>query len=60
MRCNFDPSTHEEGDISLEGQLVYRKDTFRYLGSMLYINMDINEDINQRIRAGWMKVTSSI
>jgi hypothetical protein len=27
MRCNSDPSTHEEGDISLEGQVVSRKET---------------------------------
>jgi hypothetical protein len=31
-------TTHEEGDVSLEGQVVQvvlRKDTFWYLGSML-------------------------
>jgi hypothetical protein len=28
-------TTHEEEDVSLEGQVVSRKDTFRYLGSML-------------------------
>jgi hypothetical protein len=38
MRCDFDTTTHEEGDVSLEGQVVQvvlRKDTFWYLGSML-------------------------
>jgi hypothetical protein len=31
MRCDFGNTTHEEGDVSLEGQVVPRKDTFRYL-----------------------------
>ena len=35
MRCDFGTTTREEEDISLEGQVVPRKDTFRYLGSML-------------------------
>jgi hypothetical protein len=33
MRCNFSVTRHEEGDISLDGQVVAKKDTFRYLGS---------------------------
>jgi hypothetical protein len=33
-RCDFG-TTHEEGDISLEGQVVPRNDVFRYLGPML-------------------------
>ena len=35
MRCDFDGVVQEEGDVSLEGQVVPKKDTFRYLGSML-------------------------
>jgi hypothetical protein len=35
MRCDFSKIIHEEGDISLEGQVVPGKDTFRYLGLML-------------------------
>jgi hypothetical protein len=34
MRCDFG-TTHEEGDVSLEGQVMATKDTFRYLGSLL-------------------------
>jgi hypothetical protein len=33
--CDFGTTTHEEGDVSLESQLLSRKDTFRYLQSML-------------------------
>ena len=41
--------------ISLEGQVVPRKDTFRYLRSMLQRDGDIDEDVSHRIKAGWMK-----
>ncbi|WVZ91450.1 hypothetical protein U9M48_037618, partial [Paspalum notatum var. saurae] len=45
----------EAGDVSLEGQIVPKKDTFRYLGSMLQRDGDVDEDVNHRIKAGWMK-----
>jgi hypothetical protein len=53
MRCDFGTTTHEEDDVSLEGQVVSRRDTFRHLESMLQRDRDINEDINHRIKAGW-------
>ena len=31
MRCDFGTTIREEEDISFEGQIVPRKDTFRYL-----------------------------
>ena len=55
MRCDFGTTTREEEDISLEGQVVPRKDTFRYLGSMLQRDGDIDEDVSHRIKARWMK-----
>jgi hypothetical protein len=44
-----------EGDVSLDGQVVAKKDTFRYLGSMLQKDGDIDEDVRHRISAGWLK-----
>jgi hypothetical protein len=35
MKCDFSATTQEEGDIRLDGQVVPKKDTFCYLGSML-------------------------
>ena len=32
-----------------------KKDTFRYLGSMLQRNGDIDADVSHRIKAGWIK-----
>jgi hypothetical protein len=52
MKCDFSATTQEEGDVRLNGQVVPKKDTFRYLGSMLQKNGDINEDVSHIIKAG--------
>jgi hypothetical protein len=43
------------GILDSDDQVVPKKDTFRYLGSMLQKNGDIDEDISHRIKAGWLK-----
>jgi hypothetical protein len=55
MRCNFGTTISEDGDVSLGGQLVPKKDTFRYLGSMLQRDGDMHEDVSHRIKARRMK-----
>jgi hypothetical protein len=35
--------------------VVPKKDTFRYLGSMLQKNRDINKDVSHRIKVDWLK-----
>jgi hypothetical protein len=55
MKCDFSATTQEEGDVRLDGQVVLKKDTFRYLGSMLQKDEDIDEDLSHRIKAGWLK-----
>ena len=45
MRCDFGRATHEEGDMSLEGQVVPTNDTFCYLGSMLQKDGDVDVDV---------------
>ena len=54
MRCDFGGVVQEEGDVRLEGQVVH-KDTFRYLGSMLQRDGDIDAGVSHRIKAGWIK-----
>jgi hypothetical protein len=54
MKCDFSATTQEEGDVRLDGQVVPKKDTFRYLGSMLQKDGDINEDLSHRIKTGWL------
>ena len=34
---------------------MVQKDTFRYLGSVLQKDGDIDEDVRRRISAGWLK-----
>ena len=55
MICDFGGVVQEEGDVSLKGQVVPKKDTFRYLGSMLQRDGDIDADVSHRIKAGWIK-----
>jgi hypothetical protein len=35
MNCDFSATTQQEGDVRLDGQVVPKKDTFHYLGSIL-------------------------
>jgi hypothetical protein len=35
--------------------VVLKKDTFRYLGSMLQKDGDIDEDVSHKIKVGWLK-----
>jgi hypothetical protein len=53
MRCDFGTTIHKK-DVSLEGQVVANMDTFRYLGSMLQSDKNIDEDVSHIIKAGWM------
>ncbi|KAG2658209.1 hypothetical protein PVAP13_1KG266040 [Panicum virgatum] len=55
MMCDFSAIRHEGGDVSLDGQVVVQKDTFRYLASVLQKDGDIDEDVRHRISAGWLK-----
>ena len=55
MWCEFSGVRCEDKEVSLGGQVVPKRDTFRYLGSMLQSNGGINEDVSHRINAGWIK-----
>ena len=55
MKCGFSGVRSENGDVTLARQLVPKKESFRYLGSMLQYNGEIDEDVSFRIRAGRVK-----
>jgi hypothetical protein len=55
MKCDFSATTQVEGNVRLDGQVVPKKDTFRYLRSMLQKDGDIDEDLSHRIKASWLK-----
>ena len=54
MICDFSVTRHEGGDVSLDGKVVAQKYTFRYLGSVLQKDDDIDEDVRHRISADWL------
>ena len=39
--------------MAIEGAAVPRGERFRYLGSIIQANGEIDEDNNQRIKVGW-------
>ncbi|PHU03773.1 Vacuolar protein sorting-associated protein 41 -like protein [Capsicum chinense] len=41
--------------VKLEAQEVCKRDRFKYLGSVIQSNGEIDEDVSHRIGAGWMK-----
>jgi hypothetical protein len=55
MKCDFGATTQKEGDVRLDGQVVPKKDIFRYLELMLQKDGDIDEDLSHRIKAIWLK-----
>jgi hypothetical protein len=55
MKCDFSATRQEDGDVRLDGQVLPKKDTFHYLGSMLQKNENIDEDVSHRIKVGWLK-----
>jgi hypothetical protein len=52
MRCQFSEENSDDRDVSLDRRVVPMNNTFRYLGSMLQSDGEINEDVSHRIRAG--------
>jgi hypothetical protein len=52
MKYDFSATTQEKGDVRLDDQVVPKKDTFHYLGSILQKNRDINEYVSHRIKVG--------
>jgi hypothetical protein len=55
MRCQFSRKNSDDGDVNFDGRVLPMNDTFRYLGSMLQSDGEIDEDVSHRIRAGWVK-----
>jgi len=56
LHCRF--STDEGGiasKVAIEGAIIPRVERFRYLGSIIQGNGEIDEDINHQIKVGWQK-----
>jgi hypothetical protein len=52
MMYDFSSITQEVEDVRLDGQVIPKKDTFHYLGSMLQKDGDIDENVSHKIKVG--------
>ncbi|KAF3676132.1 putative pre-mRNA-processing factor 6-like [Capsicum annuum] len=56
VECKFNDVRREnEVGVTLEAQEVGKREKFKYLGSVIQSNGEIDEDVSHRIGAGWMK-----
>ncbi|XP_047256071.1 uncharacterized protein LOC124888827 [Capsicum annuum] len=56
LECKFSDSRREEEVVvKLDSQAVCKWSSFKYLGSMIHGNRDIDEDVSHHIGAGWIK-----
>ncbi|XP_026419698.1 uncharacterized protein LOC113315650 [Papaver somniferum] len=54
-KWDFDETGLDDGELLLDGQIVPRKESFRYMGSMIQSDGDIKEDVRHRSQSGWAK-----
>jgi hypothetical protein len=52
IKCQFSRENSNDGDVSLDEQVVPMNDKFRYLGSMLQSDGEIDEDVSHRQTSG--------
>ncbi|XP_026395900.1 uncharacterized protein LOC113290519 [Papaver somniferum] len=55
LRCDFNDAMSDVGDVLLDGQLVPRKDSFRYIESIIQRDGDIGGGIRHRTQERWEK-----
>ncbi|KAL6532678.1 hypothetical protein OROHE_014100 [Orobanche hederae] len=60
MECRFsDNSDREAGMITFDGKVVHGSAFFRYLGSIIQKDGELDGDVAHRIKAGWLKWKSA-
>ncbi|PHT44835.1 hypothetical protein CQW23_13993 [Capsicum baccatum] len=58
LKCKFNDLSHEaDVVVTLDSLAIQKKESFKYLGSMIQENGEIDEDVMHRISAGWLKWT---
>ncbi|XP_070006486.1 uncharacterized protein [Nicotiana sylvestris] len=56
LECKFSDVTEEtDSDVKLNSQVIPKKGSFKYLGSIIQGNREIDKDVTHHIGAGWMK-----
>ncbi|KAL6543328.1 hypothetical protein OROHE_010848 [Orobanche hederae] len=60
MECRFsDNSDREAGMITFDGKVVHGSTFFRYLGSIIQKDGELDGDVAHRIKVGWLKWKSA-
>ncbi|KAH0465637.1 hypothetical protein IEQ34_005740 [Dendrobium chrysotoxum] len=55
MECNFSSNRPSEGIVTLGDQVINKSTCFRYLGSIVQSDGEIDGDVISRIQVGWLK-----
>ncbi|XP_019244283.1 PREDICTED: uncharacterized protein LOC109224152 [Nicotiana attenuata] len=56
LECKFSEERHEEEvEVKIDTQVIPTRESFKYLGSIIQGNGEIDEDVTHRIGAGWMR-----
>ncbi|XP_070014541.1 uncharacterized protein [Nicotiana sylvestris] len=56
LECKFGDEVTDEGvEVWLESQVIPKRGSFKYLGSVIQGIGEIDEDVTHRIGVGWMK-----
>ncbi|XP_019241539.1 PREDICTED: uncharacterized protein LOC109221516 [Nicotiana attenuata] len=56
LERKFSDGTYEaDVEVKLDAQVIPKRASFKYLGSIIQGNEEIDEDVVHRIGAGWMK-----
>jgi len=55
LHCCFSGREDAGGEVTIDRMSIPKVKKFKYLGSIIHHNRDIDEDINHRIKVGWQK-----
>ncbi|XP_009773151.1 uncharacterized protein [Nicotiana sylvestris] len=56
LECKFSDERHEEEvEVKIDSQVIPKRDRFKYLGSIIQGEGEIDEYVTHRIGVGWMR-----
>nr|XP_009778623.1 PREDICTED: uncharacterized protein LOC104227940 [Nicotiana sylvestris] len=55
LECKFSETHDADVEVKLDGQVIPKRVSFKYVGSIIQGNGEIDEDVTHCIGAGWMK-----
>ncbi|XP_075104916.1 uncharacterized protein LOC142179004 [Nicotiana tabacum] len=55
LECKFSETHDADIEVKLDGQVIPKRASFKYLGSIIQGDGEIDEDVRHHIGAGWMK-----